>query len=170
MSLLGYRETKLPSGLTILTNYFPPEIVRPRVEASLYVWSGSWHDPQDRIGAAHALEHMLIGRSTQKRETSEIRRFSDETQSYFGAETHRMYTQFRLRTLDDVLFETLEMLLEQVLQPALKQEEFSSEKNAIIEEVRQAKDDLDTYPYLLANSILLGRNPFHIWGQDQLMI
>lgn len=168
MNLLGYRETQLPNGLTILTDYLPPEILRPRVEASLYVWSGSWHDPQDKIGVAHALEHMLVNRSTQKLETSEIRRFSDETGSYFGAETSRMYTRFKLSTLDDVLFETLEMLLEQVLQPALKQEEFSSEKSAIVEEVREAKDNLDTYSYLLANSILLGRNPFHIWGTGSI--
>src|SRR3989344_3961226 len=80
-TLLGYRASVLPNGLTVLTDYMPPEIRREQVEINLHVWAGNWHEPHGKYGLAHLVEHMAVDSTTKKRAREQYIELADRTGS-----------------------------------------------------------------------------------------
>ena len=162
--LLGYRASVLSNGLTVLTDYMPPEIRREPVEINLYVWAGNWHEPHGKYGLAHLVEHMAVDSTTKKRAREQYVELADRTGSNFNAETREIFTRFDVKTLDPHLLLCLGILLEQVLDYKIVAAELQNEKGAIQEEIRRTEATPQDYAELVAKGNLFGVEPFSLFG------
>ena len=163
-TLLGYRASVLPNGLTVLTDYMPPEIRREQVEINLYVWAGNWHEPHGKYGLAHLVEHMAVDSTTKKRDREQYVELADRTGSSFNAETRETFTRFDVKTLDPHLFLCLGVVFEQVLDDKIVAAELKNEKGAIQEEIRRTEATPQDYAELMAKGNLFGVEPFSLYG------
>jgi len=162
--LCGFRESVMPSGLSVLTDYLPPEIIRPQSVVFIYFWAGNWHDLRNMYGLAHITEHKALERSSAFMTREELFRQRDALGAYFNAETRELSTRYLAKVLDPNLFPTLELLLKQALFPKLDRDELETEKGVIQEEIRRYKANPEVYPELRAKGIVFGVEPFSLYG------
>ena len=162
--LLGFRESVRPSGLPVLTEYLPPEIIRPQAVVFIYFWVGNWHDPREMYGLAHIAEHKALEKSSEFMSREELFRQRDALGAYFNAETRELSTRYLAKVLDPNLFPTLELLLQQALFAKVDVDELESEKGVVQEEIRRCKSNPEEYPELKAKGLVFGVEPFSLFG------
>ncbi len=162
--LLGFRESVTPAGLSVLTDYLPPEIIRPQSVVFIYFWAGNWHDPSDMYGLAHTAEHKALEKSSEFMPREALFRQRDALGAYFNAETRELSTRYLAKVLDPNLFPTLELLLQQALFPKVDGDELEIEKGVVQEEIRRCKANPEDYPGLRVKGIVFGVEPFSLFG------
>lgn len=86
--------TVLPSGVTVITDYFPPQdgdSYQGHLAAEIVMHRGSLHDPIDKNGLAHKAEHLMAyaipGISRDK---------YDEHMTKYGPLNHNLNTGFQM--------------------------------------------------------------------------
>ena len=99
----GLRRTLLPNGLTVLSEHVPG--VRS-VAFGAWVRAASIHEPRDRMGVSHLLEHMVF-KGTQRRSARELALALETLGGSLDAYTSREHTAYQARVLDEHLVDTL---------------------------------------------------------------
>ncbi|HWV42231.1 pitrilysin family protein [Pseudorhodoplanes sp.] len=131
--------TRLPSGLTVVTD------AMPHLEsASLGVWvgAGSRDELGDEHGISHLLEHMAFKGTTQRT----ARQIAEEIEAVGGdlnAATSIEMTTYYARVLKADVPLALDVLSDILTNPAFDPEELSREQNVIIQEIGAAEDTPD---------------------------
>ena len=158
MAGAGIRRSRLGSGLRVVTEQLPG---LRSVAAGFWVGTGS-RDEDDRIaGASHFLEHLLF-KGTDDRNAAQIAEAVESVGGDMNAFTGQETTAFYVRVPDQCLPLALEILSEIVWSPAIRLDEFESERQVILEEIRMrddAPDDLvhDVFARALFPAHPLGR-------------
>ncbi len=151
---------KLPNGLTIVGQRMPGV---ESVAVSFHVSTGSRDEQAEMAGVSHFLEHMMF-KGTDRRSAVDISREFERMGAEFNAYTSHQRTVYYARVLRDKLPEALDVLAD-MMRPKLDEEEFTTEKGVIIEEIARSEDqpthelfhDLFTTffsPHPLGNSVL----------------
>jgi predicted Zn-dependent peptidase len=130
-----FKHTTLPNGLTIVA-----ELNRhaQSVAVGFYVKTGSRDEAPEEHGVSHFLEHMAF-KGTARRSCEEINREFDEIGANYNAYTSEDVTAFWAAMLPEYLPQGVDLLAD-LLQPALGEEDFETEKQVILEEIHMYAD------------------------------
>jgi predicted Zn-dependent peptidase len=109
--------------------------------ASIGLWLdvGSRDETDDIAGASHLLEHMLF-KGTKRRTALDIANTFDAIGGEINAYSAREHTCYYARVLGSDLPLAVEVLCDMYRNAVLSEEDISSEKRVVLEEIRMAAD------------------------------
>ncbi|MEA1996330.1 MAG: pitrilysin family protein [Gemmatimonadota bacterium] len=127
---------------------------------SVGVWinRGSRHEPQDKVGISHFLEHMVF-KGTDKRNAREIASSIESAGGSIDAFTGREYTCFHAKVLDEYLELAIDVLSDLIHSPTLSEENLEREKQVVYEEIRNMEDTPDDLVHQLYSQTVWGDHP-----------
>jgi len=132
------RET-LANGLRLVTEAMPH--VRS-VSIGVWLTRGSRHEPADRAGIAHFVEHMLF-KGTEQRSAEDIAQQVDSIGGQLDAFTSKEYAGYYVKVLDEHLPVALDVLTDLVSNPVFASDDIEREKKVVLEEIKMVEDTPD---------------------------
>jgi len=151
----GLRRTSLPNGLTVLSEFMPG--VRS-VAIGAWVRAASLHEPRERMGVSHLLEHMVF-KGTRRRSAKEIALSLEQLGGSLDAYTSREHTVYQARVLDEHLEIAADVIGDLVFEPAIRPSDLALERNVILEEIGMVEDTPDDLVFELHNAAVWGDHP-----------
>ncbi len=134
-----YRKSVLPNGIRIVTERMPH--VRS-VAVGVWVETGSRHEPAERGGMSHLIEHLVF-KGTASRTAEAIARAMDSVGGQMDAFTTKEYTCFYVQVLDEHLPMAVDLLTDILLHPLFDAEELEREKSVVLQEIKMVEDTPD---------------------------
>jgi predicted Zn-dependent peptidase len=151
-----FRRTVLPNGLTVLSEFMPG--VRS-VAFAAWVRAASLHEPRERMGVSHLLEHMVF-KGTKRRTAHEIALSLEALGGSLDAYTSREHTVYQARVLDEHLEQAADVIADIVFNPTLRESDLKLERKVILEEIGMVEDTPDDLVFELHNEALWGQHPY----------
>lgn len=136
-------KTVLDSGLVVISEYIP---AFPSFALSYTVRGGARAENEENNGIHHCLEHMLF-KGTSKYDLKQIADISDRLGGRLNAFTSKEITQYYIKTIDEKLKESFELLTEMVMKSIFPEDEFLKEKNVLVQEIKEAEDNPETHAF-----------------------
>lgn len=132
---MSFTHTVLKNGLTVIGEYQPSAV---STAFGFFVRTGARDETLEVSGVSHFLEHMLF-KGTAKRSALELTYAMGAIGAQANAFTSEENTVYYMGVLPEYLGEGFEILAD-MMRPALDEEEFSTEKNVILEEIALYQD------------------------------
>jgi len=133
---MEFRSQTLPNGLQVLAEISPEALT---CAVGFFVRAGARDESPALSGVSHFLEHMVFkGNATLS--ADDVNRRFDEMGAVNNAHTTEEGTAYFAFVLPEYLPETVKLWSE-VLRPALRVEDFTTEKEVILEEIRMYADE-----------------------------
>src|SRR5258705_9647902 len=155
MTVATLRRTVLPNGLTVLSEHMRG--VRS-VSFGAWVRAASLHEPRERMGVSHLLEHMVF-KGTKGRSAHEIALSLEALGGSLDAYTSREHTVYQGRVLDEHLLEAADVIGDIVFRPTLRDTDLKLERKVILEEIGMVEDTPDDLVFELHNAAVCGDHP-----------
>lgn len=130
------KSTTLDNGLTILAEIDPNA---QSVGAGFFVKTGARDESTPLMGVSHFLEHMMF-KGTNELSAELINQAFDDLGASNNAYTTRESTCFYAHVIPESAPKAIE-LLSKMMRPALRQDDFDTEKNVILEEIAMYADN-----------------------------
>ena len=124
-----------------------------------WVRAASLHEPRERMGVSHLLEHMVF-KGTDRRSAHEIALSLEALGGSLDAYTSREHTVYQGRVLDEHLMEAADVVGDIVLHPTLRESDLVLERKVILEEIGMVEDTPDDLVFELHNELLWGDHPY----------
>lgn len=131
-----FEHHRLPNGLDIIAEVNPDA---HSAAAGFFVKTGARDETDELEGVSHFLEHMMF-KGTHDLSADEINQGFDRIGARNNAFTTGEMTAFHAAVLPEVLPDAID-LLGRMMRPALRQEDFDTEKGVILEEIAMYKDN-----------------------------
>jgi predicted Zn-dependent peptidase len=125
----------LPNGMEIVAECNPAAY---SAALGFFVRAGARDETDDTAGVSHFLEHMMF-KGTPSRSADDVNREFDEMGAHYNAFTNEENTVYYAAVLPELQSRALELLAD-ILRPALRDEDFHTEKQVILEEIRMYED------------------------------
>jgi predicted Zn-dependent peptidase len=103
-----------------------------------FVQAGARDESDEVAGVSHFLEHMVF-KGTPTRTADDVNREFDEMGAHYNAFTSEEHTVYYAAVLPEYQTAAAE-LLGDIIRPSLREEDFTTEKQVIIEEIRMYQD------------------------------
>jgi predicted Zn-dependent peptidase len=133
---LTFQHKQLPNGLDVVAEINPDS---HSVALGLFVKTGSRDEDPSIVGVSHFLEHMMFKGST-KYTWEDVNRIFDELGARYNAFTSQEMTAYYANVLPEFTERAVEHL-SHLLRPAIRVEDFTTEKKVILEEIAMYLDD-----------------------------
>lgn len=132
---MQFRNHTLDNGLEIVA-----ECNEQAYSASyaFFVRTGSRDETDEISGVSHFLEHMVF-KGTPTRTSVDVNRRLDEISSNSNAYTNEEQTVYYATVLPETQPEIVELLAD-IMRPSLRQDDFDTEKQVILEEIAKYED------------------------------
>ena len=153
---LGLRRTVLPNGLTVLSEYMPG--VRS-VSFGAWVRAASVHEPRERMGVSHLLEHMVF-KGTTTRSARDIALSLEVLGGSLDAYTAREHTCYQARVLDEHLEQAADVIGDLIFRPLLRTSDLRLERKVVLEEIGMVEDTPDDLVFELHSEAMWGEHPY----------
>lgn len=155
-----FERASLPNGLTVIAEVDP---TAHSAAVGYFVKTGARDERSVVMGVSHFLEHMMF-KGTAKRTAEQLNRDFDRIGAKNNAYTSSEMTCFHAQVIPERLDAAVEILAD-MLRPALREEDFATEKGVILEEIAMYQDNpfwvlyeqaMDEYyaPHPLAHRVL----------------
>ena len=131
-----FQKRVLPGGLTVIAEVDPSA---HSAAAGFFVRTGARDEPREVMGVSHFLEHMMF-KGYGDVSSEALNAAFDDMGASNNAYTSHEVTCFHARVTPDRTADALE-LLARMLRPALRTEDFDTEKQVILEEIAMYKDN-----------------------------
>jgi predicted Zn-dependent peptidase len=135
----AYQKSVLPNGIRVITERMPH--VRS-VAVGVWVETGSRHEPEDRGGVSHFIEHLVF-KGTANRSAADIARTMDSVGGQMDAFTTKEHTCFYVQVLDEHLPLAVDLLTDILLHPSFEADELEREKSVVLQEIKMVEDTPD---------------------------
>jgi predicted Zn-dependent peptidase len=132
---LEFRDHTLENGLEIIAECNDEA---HSTAVGFFVQTGARDESDDVAGVSHFLEHMAF-KGTVHRSAEDVNREFDEMGAHYNAFTSEENTVYYAAVLPEYQTSAIE-LLGDILRPALREQDFDTEKQVIIEEIRMYDD------------------------------
>ena len=132
---MSYKETTLDNGLRIVAECSPSAATSA---IGFFVKTGSRDETPSLMGVSHFLEHMMF-KGTNTRSAEEVDLAFDSLGAEHNAFTSGEMTAFWGAGMPEVICDINDILMD-ILQPALREQDFESEKKVILEEIAMYAD------------------------------
>ncbi len=133
---LKFQHHRLGNGLDIVAEENPHS---HSFAAGLFVKTGSRDEDVSINGVSHFLEHMMF-KGSAKYTWEDVNRIFDEIGANYNAFTSQEMTAYYANVIPEFTERAIEHLA-QLLRPAIRQEDFNTEKKVILEEIAMYLDD-----------------------------
>jgi len=133
---LQFHHKKLANGLDIVAEINPDS---HSFAAGLFVKTGSRDEDVNVNGVSHFLEHMMF-KGSSKYGWEDVNRIFDEMGARYNAFTTQEMTAYYANVLPEFTERAIEHL-SHLLRPAIRLEDFTTEKKVILEEIAMYLDD-----------------------------
>lgn len=133
---LKFHHKQLSNGLDIIAEVNPDS---HSFAAGLFVKTGSRDEDASIVGVSHFLEHMMFKGST-KYGWEDVNRIFDEMGARYNAFTSQEMTAYYANVIPEFTERAVEHL-SHLLRPAIRVEDFTTEKKVILEEIAMYLDD-----------------------------
>ncbi|QDV34181.1 M16 family metallopeptidase [Tautonia plasticadhaerens] len=133
---MTFHHETLPNGLRVILER--NELARS-VAAGFFVRAGSRDEAPELAGVSHFLEHMVF-KGTARRDALSVNRDFDRIGARHNAQTSEEDTVYHASCLPEYLPQALDVLAD-ILRPRLDDEDFETEKQVIIEEIKMYDDN-----------------------------
>src|SRR5690242_16597881 len=100
------------------------------VSFGAWVRAASLHEPRDRMGVSHLLEHMVF-KGTERRNAHQIALSLEALGGSLDAYTSREHTVFQARVLDEHLIDAADVIGDIVFRPSLRPADLALERKVI---------------------------------------
>jgi predicted Zn-dependent peptidase len=124
-----------------------------------WVRAASLHEPRERMGVSHLLEHMVF-KGTERRSAHEIALSLEALGGSLDAYTSREHTVYQGRVLDEHLEQAADVIGDIVFRPTLRETDLTLERKVILEEISMVEDTPDDLVFELHNEALWGDHPY----------
>ncbi|HYS16148.1 MAG TPA: pitrilysin family protein, partial [Candidatus Binatia bacterium] len=151
----GYRKGFLPNGTRVVTERM--EHVRS-VAVGVWVETGSRHEPENRGGMSHLIEHLVF-KGTATRSAEAIARTMDSVGGQMDAFTTKEHTCFYVQVLDEHLPLAVDLLTDILLHPLFNADELEREKSVVLQEIKMVEDTPDDIIHDLFAAQIWGGHP-----------
>lgn len=132
---MEFRETKLENGLQVVAECNPQAYT---TALGFFVQTGA-RDENDAVsGVSHFLEHMVF-KGSERRTPDDVNREFDELGASYNAYTSEEHTVYYASFLPEYQTRVVEIWSD-ILRPALRESDFDTEKQVIVEEIRMYDD------------------------------
>jgi predicted Zn-dependent peptidase len=132
---LEFREFTLPNGLEIVAECNPRAY---STGIAFFANAGSRDEDERNAGVSHFLEHMMF-KGTPRRSAEQVNRELDELGSHSNAFTSEEHTVYYATVLPEYAEQTVDLLAD-MMRPSLRQDDFDTEKQVILEEILKYED------------------------------
>ncbi|MBN2216150.1 MAG: insulinase family protein [Pirellulales bacterium] len=132
---MEFRNRTLDNGLEVVAEVNPEAY---STALGFFVRAGSRDETADVAGVSHFLEHMAF-KGTESRSADDVNREFDELGAHYNACTSEEHTIFYAAVLPEYQDATVALLAD-ILRPALREEDFETEKKVIVEEICMYED------------------------------
>jgi len=132
---LRFRKHVLPNGLEIVAECNDDAF---STAMGFFVKTGARDETDAVAGVSHFLEHMMF-KGTSSRSADDVNREFDEMGAHYNAFTNEENTVYYSAVLPECQHQSVE-LLGDILRPALREEDFDTEKQVILEEIQMYED------------------------------
>src|SRR2546423_1393223 len=133
---LKFHHKQLPNGLDVIAEVNPDS---HSTALGLFVKTGSRDESMEVNGVSHFLEHMMF-KGSDKYTWEDVNRIFDEMGARYNAFTSQEMTAYYANVLPEFTEKAVEHL-SHLLRPALRESDFTTEKNVILEEIAMYLDD-----------------------------
>src|SRR5436309_7083591 len=133
---LTFHHHQLKNGLDIVAEINPDS---HSFAAGLFVKTGARDEDQGINGVSHFLEHMMF-KGSSKYTWEDVNRIFDEMGARYNAFTTQEMTAYYANVLPEFTERAIEHL-SHLLRPAIRVEDFTTEKKVILEEIAMYLDD-----------------------------
>jgi len=151
---LKFHYRQLPNGLDIIAEENPDS---HSFAAGLFVKTGSRDEDGNVNGVSHFLEHMMF-KGSEKYGWEDVNRIFDELGARYNAFTSQEMTAYYANVLPEFTERTIEHL-SHLLRPAIRNEDFTTEKKVILEEIAMYLDDPGHRVYEKLMEVHFGNHP-----------
>ena len=124
-----------------------------------WVRAASVHEPRDRMGVSHLLEHMVF-KGTRSRSAHQIALALETLGGSLDAYTAREHTEYQARALDAHLATAADVVGDLVFQPLLRDDDLQLERKVVLEEISTVEDTPDDLVFELHNEAMWGAHPY----------
>ncbi len=132
---MEFRSHRLANGLEVVAECNP----NARTTAvGFFVKTGARDETPEVAGVSHFLEHMVF-KGTARRSAADVNREFDELGAHYNAFTSKEHTVYYAAMLPE-LTERVVDLLADIMRPSLRSEDFDTEKQVILEEIKMYED------------------------------
>src|SRR5271168_5586732 len=139
---MHYHNSTLPNQLALVGE---TNAAARSVALGFFVKTGARDESPDVCGVTHFLEHMVF-KGTPHRTALDVNRDFDKIGAQYNAFTSEENTVFHAAVLPEYLPQAVDILSD-ILRPSLRDEDFNTEKNVIIEEIGMYEDQPGSCAY-----------------------
>lgn len=132
---ITFEHRTLPNGLTIVAEV---DRAAHTAAAGFFVKTGARDEPAPLMGVSHFLEHMMF-KGTETLSAERLNRAFDDLGARNNAYTSHEITCFYAQVLPDFAEKACSVLAE-MMRPALREQDFTTEKGVILEEIAMYMD------------------------------
>jgi predicted Zn-dependent peptidase len=132
---MEFKEVTLENGLHVCAEVNPEAFSQA---LGYFVKTGARHEQQAMAGVSHFLEHMVF-KGTATRSADDVNRELDELGSHSNAYTSEDQTVYYLSVIPEFQSHAVELLTD-LMRPALREEDFETERQVILEEIAMYDD------------------------------
>jgi len=129
------------------------------VSFGAWVRAASVHEPADRMGVSHLLEHMVF-KGTEHRSAKQIALELEALGGSLDAYTSREHTVYQARVLDEHLTQAADVISDIVFRPLLRSTDLALERKVVLEEIGMVEDTPDDLVFELHNETLWAPHPY----------
>ncbi len=132
---MEFLKERLPNGLEIVAEC---NAEAHSTALGFFVQTGARDETADVAGVSHFLEHMVF-KGTPTRSADDVNREFDDMGAHYNAYTSEEHTVYYAAVLPEYQ-DSATALLADIIRPSLRDEDFNTEKQVIIEEIRMYDD------------------------------
>ena len=132
---MKFKQVTLDNGLEVVAEVNPNAFSQ---SLGYFVKTGSRDETMDIAGVSHFLEHMVF-KGTPRRTSVDVNRELDDLGSQSNAYTSEEQTVYYMSVLPDNQHPALDLLTD-MMRPSLRDEDFQTEKQVILEEIAMYDD------------------------------
>ncbi|MFM8250862.1 MAG: M16 family metallopeptidase [Planctomycetota bacterium] len=132
---MEFKQHTLPNGLEIIAECSPGAY---SIGLGFFVKTGARDESREVSGVSHFLEHMVF-KGTPRRTAEDVNRELDELGSHSNAYTSEEQTVYYATVLPEFQDQAVDLLAD-IMRPALREDDFNTEKQVILEEIAKYED------------------------------
>ena len=151
---LSFQKTQLENGLDIVAEVNPDA---HSIAVGMFVQTGSRDEDAAINGVSHFLEHMMF-KGSEKYTWEDVNRIFDEVGARYNAFTSQEMTAYYANVIPEFTERTVEHL-SHLMRPAIRPDDFETEKKVILEEIAMYLDDPGHRLYESAMEEYFGNHP-----------
>jgi predicted Zn-dependent peptidase len=151
---MQFHHTTLDNGLEVIAELNDRAY---SVASGFFVKTGSRDESSALAGVSHFLEHMTF-KGTPRRDAMAVNRDFDRVGAKHNAQTSEEDTFYHVTSLPEYFPQAFDVLAD-ILRPTLRSEDFETEKQVIIEEIKMYMDNPMSVAYEAAKTTHYGAHP-----------